>query len=277
MNGAGKSTLVRMLCGLLLPTAGAATVLGHDVYRDGGRIRAQVGLASGDERSFSWRLSARRNLLFFAELHGLRGTAARERVDGLLDLLGLAAAGERTVGTFSSGMRQKLALARALLHTPPLLFLDEPTRGLDLLASDDLLALIDEQLVAQHGTTVFLTTHRMAEAERLCSTVAIIHRGKVRALGRPAYLCSALGLATRYTITLATPVHALPDRLRALAPNVLTGDTAPATLNFLDHNGTLNDVLGTLAATQLSVCAIDAVPPSLEDVFRHFTSDGAGQ
>lgn len=274
MNGAGKSTLVRILCGLLLPTTGAAIVLGHDVYREGGRIRARVGLASGDERSFSWRLSARRNLLFFAELHGLRGTAAYERIDTLLDLLGLAPAGERTVGTFSSGMRQKLALARALLHAPPLLFLDEPTRGLDLLASDDLLALIDDQLVSQHGTTVFLTTHRMAEAERLCSTVAIIHHGKVRAIGRPAHLCNALGLATRYTVRLAAPLQALPEQLRALAPDVPPGDAAPATLSFLDGNGRLNDVLGTLAAAQLSVCAIDAARPGLEDVFRHYTADG---
>src|SRR5262245_13613369 len=114
LNGAGKTTLVRMLCGLLLLTSGAATVLGYNLWRDGARVRALVGLASGEERSFSWRISARRNLLFFAELHGLRGAPARARVDDLLGLLGLAAAADRPVGGFSSGMRQKLALARAL-------------------------------------------------------------------------------------------------------------------------------------------------------------------
>jgi ABC-2 type transport system ATP-binding protein len=272
LNGAGKTTLVRMLCGLLLPTSGAAHVLGYDVQRESARIRRSVGLASGEERSFSWRLSARRNLLFFAELHGMRGAPARARVEQLIAMLGLAIAGERPVGSFSSGMRQKLALARALLHTPPLLFLDEPTRGLDLRASDELLTWIGEDLVARHGTTVFLTTHQMQEAQRLCTTVAILHSGRIRATGSPSQLYDGLGLAHRYTIRLAGPPPALPEALRQRLPDlVVTGDAAASLLTFREQCGALNALLEYLTAARHVICEISVAPPALEDVFRHYT------
>ncbi len=272
LNGAGKTTLVRMFCGLLLPTSGAATVLGHDVRRAGRSIRATVGLASGEERSFSWRLSARRNLSFFAELHGMRGAGARARVDQLIAMLGLASAGERPVGGFSSGMRQRLALARALLHQPPLLFLDEPTRGLDLRASDDLLTLISGDIVARQGATVFLTTHRMEEAERLCTTVAILHDGRVRAVGRPHALYAGLGLAPHYAIRLAGPPPALPDALRSILPDLtLVGNGATSTLTFSDRPGVLHALLSHLATASAAICEVSARPPSLELVFRHYT------
>jgi ABC-2 type transport system ATP-binding protein len=271
LNGAGKTTLVRMLCGLLLPTSGTATVLGYAVGREGRRIRATVGLASGEERSFSWRLSARRNLRFFGELYGLRGAAARARVDDLLEQLGLGRAADRPVGGFSSGMRQKLAIARALLHAPPLLFLDEPTRGLDLRASDELLALIREELVARQGATVFLTTHRMEEAEQLCATVAILHEGQIRAIGSPATLRAGLGLSTHYTVALdGSP--AVSERLRGLLPDlVVAANGSSYTLTFSDHNGALNAVLSQLAESGNTIRAIDTRPPALADVLRHYT------
>jgi ABC-2 type transport system ATP-binding protein len=264
-----------MLCGLLLPTSGTATVLGYDVQREGSRIRATVGLASGEERSFSWRLSARRNLRFFAELHSLRGAVARARVDDLLELLGLGSAADRPVGGFSSGMRQKLAIARALLHAPPLLFLDEPTRGLDLRASDDLLALIAEELVTHQGTTVFLTTHRMEEAERLCSTVAILHGGHICAIGRPDTLRAGLGLATHYTVAFdGSPT--LSDPLRALLPDlVVAANGSSYILSFSDHDGALNAILSQLTAAGHTIRAIDTRPPALADVLRHYTEETA--
>jgi ABC-2 type transport system ATP-binding protein len=278
LNGAGKTTLVRMLCGLLLPTSGDAQVLGYDVRRDGARIRRSVGLASGEERSFSWRLSARRNLLFFAELHGMRPAPARARVDQLLAMLGLAGAGERPVGSFSSGMRQKLALARALLHAPPLLFLDEPTRGLDLRASDELLAWIGGDLVARHGTTVFLTTHQMQEAQRLCTTVAILHAGRIRATGSPAQLYAGLGLAQRYSIRLAGQPPALPEPLRQRLPDlVATSDATTALLTFREQCGALNALLAYLTAAGHVICEIGVVPPALEEVFRHYTRESEPQ
>jgi ABC-2 type transport system ATP-binding protein len=273
LNGAGKTTLVRMLCGLLLPTSGTATVLGYDIYREGHRIRASAGLASGEERSFSWRLSARRNLYFFAELHGLRGAAARTRVDTLLELLGLGAAADRPVGGFSTGMRQKLAIARALLHAPQLLFLDEPTRGLDLRATDDLLTLIDEELVARQGTTVLLTTHRMEEAERLCSTVAILHGGHLRTVGPPDTLRASLGLTTQYTLALDNP-PALPDPVRALLPDLsLAANGSGYTLSFSDHDGALNTLLSQLTTAGHTIRAIDTRQPALADVLRHYTEE----
>jgi ABC-2 type transport system ATP-binding protein len=248
-------------------------VLGYDIRREGSRIRAAVGLASGEERSFSWRLSARRNLLFFAELHGLRGAAARARVDDLLEKLRLGHAAERPVGGFSSGMRQKLALARALLHSPALLFLDEPTRGLDLRASDDLLALIAEELVARQGTTVLLTTHRMEEAEQLCSNVAILHQGHIRAIGPPDMLQATLGLATHYTVALdGSPT--LSASLRALLPDLtITGNGSGYYVSFSDRDGALNALLSQLTTAGYAIRAIQTRPPALTDVLRYYTDE----
>lgn len=273
LNGAGKSTLVRMLCGLLLPTSGSASVLGCDITREPARVRAAVGLASGDERSFSWRLSARRNLLFFAELRGMPDASAR--VDSLLELFGLAAVAGRPVAALSGGMRQQLALARALLGSdgrpPRLLFLDEPTRGLDLRASDALLDLIGRQLAAA-GTTVVLTTHRTEEAERVCRRVAILHRGRIAALGTPAELGASLGTVTRYTLTLGRQ-FAPPEPLLARLPGLQLDAGELPELSFDDRDALLSRVLACLAELSVPVLAIAARRPGLEDVFRRYTSE----
>ncbi len=276
-NGAGKSTLVRMLCGLLLPTGGSAQVLGCDVLGQASRIRATVGLASGDERSFSWRLSARRNLLFFAELRGMAGAAAGARVDDLLELLELDDVAGRPVAALSSGMRQKLALARALIGShgrpPPLLFLDEPTRGLDLHAAVALLDLIGSDLAAG-GTTVVLTTHRTEEAEQVCRRVAILHRGRIAALGTPAELASALGTGPRYTLALGRAVEP-SEHMRATLPGLEVSDGAAPSLCFEDHGGMLPGVLACLHEMDVPVQSMAVRQPSLEDAFRAYTKESA--
>ncbi|MBO3747356.1 ABC transporter ATP-binding protein [Streptosporangiaceae bacterium NEAU-GS5] len=185
-NGAGKTTTMRMLTTLLLPTAGTARVLGHDVARDPVPVRRVIGAVSGGDRGLYDRLSALDNLRYFAELYGVEPRVQRARIGELLELVGLTGRARDRVEGYSRGMRQRLHVARALLHRPKVLFLDEPTAGLDPLAARDLRQTV-ARLVAS-GTTVLLTTHYMAEADQLCDRIAVISDGVVCALGTPAAL-----------------------------------------------------------------------------------------
>jgi ABC-2 type transport system ATP-binding protein len=265
-NGAGKTTLMRMLCGLLVPSGGDATVGGFDVRREPALVRSVAGLAAGEERAFSWRLSARRNLLFFAELHGLRGKSARSRVDEVLALLRFEAAADRPVSGLSSGMRQRLALGRALIHRPRVLFLDEPTRGLDPQATGELLAFLAEELVARHGTTVLLSTHHMNEVARRCTTLAILHRQRIRAFGSLADLNAAMCLASSYEIRLAEPLAQELSGPWNMAGRVLSFDSRAASLH---------DVLNRLLGSGARIDSITTHHPTLDDLFRAYTTDAA--
>ena len=182
-NGAGKTTTIRLLLGLLEPTSGSACVLGFDPRTDGDAIRQRAG-ALLEHTGLYERLSAEDNLEFHGRICRLPRGARRERIDELLTHLGLRERGRDVVATWSRGMKQKLAIARAMLHRPELLFLDEPTAGLDPIAAaalrDDLAALVSRECV-----TVFLTTHNLAEAEALCSRVGVLRAGKLLAIGTP--------------------------------------------------------------------------------------------
>jgi ABC-2 type transport system ATP-binding protein len=182
-NGAGKTTTIRLLLGLLEPSEGRASVLGLDVRRDAAGVREKAG-ALLEHHGLYERLSAEDNLGFYARVWRLTASARRARIRELLEPLGLWDRRSEPVGRWSRGMKQKLAVARALLHRPSLLFLDEPTAGLDPVAAatlrDDLVTL-----VSREGVTVFLTTHNLAEAERLCHRVAVIRQGRLVAIGHP--------------------------------------------------------------------------------------------
>ena len=186
-NGAGKTTLLRVVSTLLVPSGGRALVLGYDVVHDPEPVRRRIGVVLGGERSVYWRLTARENLLYAAALHDLPPELARERAGQLLAMVGLAERADDLVERYSTGMRQRLALARALVHNPALLVLDEPTAGLDPQASVTMRTML-EALGRDRGRTIVLATHNLAEAERVCSTVAIIDRGRVLAGGPPAAL-----------------------------------------------------------------------------------------
>jgi len=190
-NGAGKTTLTKILATLLLPSSGRAWVLGLDVTRDVTRLRSRIGLVLGGERGLYNRVSARENLRYFADLYGVPLDRRDRRIQEVLDLVELSEAADRRVEEFSRGMKQRLHLARGLLHEPELLFLDEPTIGLDPKSARQMRHLV-RGLVAQ-GVSVFLTTHYMFEAEELCHRIAILSRGRLVARDTVAGLRSLVG------------------------------------------------------------------------------------
>jgi ABC-2 type transport system ATP-binding protein len=185
-NGAGKTTTVKMLSTLLLPTSGTARIFGLDVTRDTNQIRPQIGFTFGGSKGLYSRLSGLDNLKYFAELYKLEPDMIKKRIKDLLEVVGLAGRENDRVETYSSGMQQRLHLARALLHDPQLIFLDEPTVGIDPVGAREIRQLIREMV--QRGKTVLLTSHYMYEVEELCDRIAIVDKGNMIALDTPAAL-----------------------------------------------------------------------------------------
>ena len=185
-NGAGKTTTIRMLTGQLLPTSGTARVAGFDIVQDREALKQQIGVVFEYQNLYE-RLSARDNLNFMRRLYGV----SRDRVDEVLDLVGLADRANERLTNYSNGMKQRLLIARGILHDPKIVFMDEPTRGLDPGIALEIRRLITR--LAQAGRTLFLTTHYMEEADRLCDRVAILDRGRIVALDTPEKLKEQYG------------------------------------------------------------------------------------
>ena len=183
-NGAGKTTTVKILTTLLLPDSGSASVLGLDVMRQTSAVRRRIGFVFGGERGLYWRLSGLDNLRYFADLYGIPPDVSRRRIADLLEKLGLAGRERDKVEQYSRGMKQRLHLARGLLNDPEVLFLDEPTIGLDPVGARELRTLI--RGLADAGKTIFLTTHYMFEADAICDRIAVIKKGSIVAQGTPA-------------------------------------------------------------------------------------------
>lgn len=183
-NGAGKTTLLKLIGGLLLPSQGKITVNGFDTLNNNTKARKSVGFVMNEERSFFWRLSAKQNLEFFAVLDELPETNISERCLELIRFVGLEEHAEKPVAGYSSGMKQRLALARGLMSEPEILILDEPTRTLDPIACEDLVELINNRLHRDSQKTIFIATHRLEEAMKLCDRVMIINRGRILAFDR---------------------------------------------------------------------------------------------
>jgi ABC-2 type transport system ATP-binding protein len=181
-NGAGKTTLIKHLCCLILPTSGTAQIFGHDTKKDEQTIKQMVGLVSAEERSFYWRLTGRENLQFFASLYHLSRQQTKKRIDDLFDLIGMSDKADIRFQNYSTGMRQKLAIARGLLSEPQILFVDEPTRSLDPVSAQAVRRFIRDK-VDHDGMTVILATHNLYEAEQLCDRLAIMDHGHVIASG----------------------------------------------------------------------------------------------
>ena len=213
-NGAGKTTTIKMLITLLVPTSGSARVLGYDVVRDTREVRRRIGYVFGGDRGLYDRLSGLDNLRYFAELYGVPPREQKRRIAELLDLVGLAGRERERVEGYSRGMRQRLHVARGLLHDPPVVFLDEPTIGVDPVGARELRATMAALVAA--GKTVLLTTHYMFEADALCDRIAVIAKGQIVAEGSPAELKAMVSDGVVVELEAYDPPAGSADALRAV-------------------------------------------------------------
>ena len=211
-NGAGKTTMIKILCTLISPNEGSAFVNGLDVVRDGKLIRKSIGYIISDERSFYWRLTGRQNLAFFSHLNNLDGKKARVRIEEILELTDLLKEADKMFKDYSTGMKQKLAIARGLLTDPELIFMDEPTRSLDPSTAQHIRNFIREKLVREKKSTVLIATHNLQEAEEMCSRLAILHQSKIRACGELSDIRKLIYQRSRYHVAL----QKFPDDLRVI-------------------------------------------------------------
>ncbi|HEX3721363.1 MAG TPA: ABC transporter ATP-binding protein [Nitrolancea sp.] len=243
-NGAGKTTTIRLLTGRTLPTKGTARVAGYDVVHELDRIKPLINLVF-EEPNLYERMTGRENLRFFADLYGVHGS----RVDDLLRLVDLTEAADRKLKTYSSGMKQRLLVARSLINSPRLLFLDEPTRGLDPTSAREIRDLVTQ--LSRDGTTVFITTHSMEEADELCHRVAFLSHGKIVALDAPRELKLRYGQRTAVVLLRNRQEATIrlddPDDGRRLAQWIDNGDV----LTVHSQEGTLEDVFIELAGRPL--------------------------
>ena len=263
-NGAGKTTLVKILSTVLLPSAGTARILGHDVVLETAAVRPLLGIVLGGERGLYGRLTARQNLRYWAALYKVASAAGRRRADELLERVGLADRADDAVETFSRGMKQRLHLARGLIGDPRVLFLDEPTTGMDPVAARDFRRLVTE--LRGEGRTILLTTHDMAEAEALCDRVALIDRGRLLAVETPRVLSGWITDIERIDVEGA-PDHVVQEleTLPGVTAVTATGEGA-VRIHVVSREAT-TVVLERLVTAR--VTSIRTSLPSLEEVYVH--------
>jgi ABC-2 type transport system ATP-binding protein len=276
-NGAGKTTTIKMLITLLLPTAGTARVLGHDVVADARVLRRKVGYVFGGERGLYERLSALDNLRYFAELYGVSGRAQKQRIAEVLELVGLKGREHERVEGYSRGMRQRLHIARGIVHDPPVVFLDEPTIGVDPVGARELRATIGD--LVQAGKTVLLTTHYMFEADTLCDRIAVIAQGRIVGEGTPRELKGHVSDRTVVEVEAFGVDEATVRRLRAIegvtAVSIEDRDQAQVlTIQSPRALELARDLPGWLGGAQIG--RIEAREPTLEDAYVALvTAEGA--
>jgi ABC-type multidrug transport system ATPase subunit len=269
-NGSGKSTCIRMLCGLLQPTSGTATVNGHDIVKDSEAVKRSIGYMN---QAFSlYRdLTVDENLTFFGGVYGLRGDRLRQRKADVVALVGIGDYLDRRSGLLSGGWKQRLALAAALIHEPELVFLDEPTAGIDPVARRELWDLLFD--LASRGKTLFVTTHYMDEAER-CNEIAYIYLSRLMVKGTPNELKALAEVSPAGTRRVAVATSQPPNALAILKrqPFALDATLVEAEIHLLMPADIADDaILASLREAGITDGTIRPIEPSLEDVFVTLT------
>jgi ABC-2 type transport system ATP-binding protein len=277
-NGAGKTTTIKMLSTLLVPSSGTAHINGFEITKDELRVRQQLGVLFGGDRGLYNQLSGWENLRYFGRLYGMDDAAIKVRATALLDRVRLLDRASERVESYSRGMKQRLHIAKTLLHSPAVIILDEPTIGLDPAAAIDVRELI-ASLIPDH--TILLTTHDMHEADILCREIAIVDRGLIVAQGAPATLKAEAEVDRQVIITLASSLDGQRDavetslRLLPVVSDVrhdLADDGAPVlTLRCEETTSALDTALAVLREASAPVRGIQILEPSLEDAFMHAT------
>jgi len=267
-NGAGKTTLLSVMSTLLRPTSGTVTVAGFDTQREAERIKGICGFVP-QELALYPTLSARDNLVFFGRIYGLRGRRLRERVAHALEAVGLQDRAGDVIDTFSGGMKRRVNLAAALVHEPRILFLDEPTVGVDPQSRNHIFETVER--LSQEGTTVLYTTHYMEEAERLCDRVAIMDQGQILALGTPADLVATQG-GGFIEVGLRETGEGIVERMNDI-PAIRSALLSDHTLSLRSRatNAALAPLINALSAGGAVVGSLSILEPNLETVFLSLT------
>ena len=275
-NGAGKSTTIRMLCTLLEPTSGTARVNGFDIVKQANDVRRNLGTLLAGERSIYWKLSGRENLEYFAALYHIPQPVAKKRVEELIERMELKDRADELVEKYSTGMRQRVAIAKALLARPPILLLDEPTLGLDPQAARRLRELIAE--LKQEGHTILLTTHYMEEADLLSDRIGIIDSGKVIALDTPEGLKHRIEQKEVIRLEVTGWHEEIADKLKSISgiENLISRQEGEADLwevNLQANNSraAIPRIVEHISGNGTRLVNMNIVKPSLEDVFIHLT------
>jgi len=277
-NGAGKTTMIKILATLLLPTSGEAYVKGLEVSKNASKVRKVINLVSGGETPGYGILSVKENLWFFSQLYGLSRQAANDRIKGLVTQLGLDNYIDTRMSKLSTGFKQRLNLARGFINNPAVVFLDEPTLGLDVLSAKQLRTMIKSWMT--DGTkTVLLTTHYMAEADEMCNRVGIIDQGKVLACDTPQRLKAKIASRPSWKIEVTPNIQEL-DALKTV-PGVIgisevsNIETGTSTLKLvLEDESVMSDLLSTISRNGSRVLNMGKSEPTLEDVYINLVGKG---
>ena len=278
-NGAGKTTLIKILTTLLLPTGGTALVAGFDVAREPLEVRRRINMVSGGDSSGYGILTVRETLHLFARLYGVSKTEARRREDALIAMTGLTEKANARLSSLSTGMKQKLNFARGFMSDPDIIFLDEPTLGLDVEASRDIRAFIAHWVRERPHRTVLLTTHYMMEADELCGRVAIIDHGLILALDTPHALKRSVALEPVFELQIGTRDMGLDGLREIRGVRSLSHHAHPATGAIevkvvVDEDQVIGEILGRLMQLGTPVLHLTKTEPTLETVFVHMVGRG---
>lgn len=271
-NGAGKTTTIRMLCTLSRPTEGSATVGGYDIRKEDGKVREHIGLVSEKMIMYD-RLTAAENLKLFGKLFDIPKAALSKKIDEVLKLVKMEKWANSQIGTFSTGMKQRINVVRALLNQPEILFLDEPTLGLDPQSTSEIRDFI-RKINQENNTTIILTTHMMVEADLLCDRIGIIDRGKIVAVDTPENLKRLISGADTTVMEMNIPnlSNRMMKRLRSL--------DCVSTVNYKDNthikiqargDDAFDEIIDLVRKNKGNIAFIKNIEPTLEDVFLHLT------